>query len=248
MGEFTLNIVAGLVVSALLFGAGVLANRLRLRLRLRHLARLIPPDGKVQVVLPSAKIENFEIKGESDLTAKQPPNVLMMPMAEAMGIAQLVLALRHLTAEKKIYLTTDKNVSPDYKLTIAVGGPSVNSESGQILKAYPHFRLVYPDHVAHHGATKYDPEIKDNGELAEDYGFVFVHRKTDRTEVVCCGVWGTGTEAAIKGLLNLPDRKVGRRMQASDNFFMIFHLRVNDVRATDPVLQQYHCSSDYVAK
>ncbi|MEV7012049.1 hypothetical protein [Streptosporangium sp. NPDC051022] len=225
-----------MLTSVLGFGLGALFVRVRIAGELGHLERLVPPDRRVQLVLPSARITNFQIKGQPGAEAAQPPNVLMMPMPEGNGIAELVLALRRLSRRVHILLTTDEAVSPDYKLTISIGGPSVNLESRRLVRFHPAFRLRYPEHVATHGSATYDPKRAPDGELLEDYGFVLLHSEGGRTRIVCCGVWGTGTEAAIKGLLGLRDRHLSRQLRTSRNLFLAFHTELSGLNVSEPRL------------
>ncbi|MFC9977140.1 hypothetical protein ACFVH6_40190 [Spirillospora sp. NPDC127200] len=237
MSDFALDVAANLAIAILGFTFGALFNRLRVTRRLRHVERLVPANRRVQLVLPSARIDSFHIKGQQGERAAQPPNVLMMPMPEGNGIAELVLALRALARRVDILLTTDEAVSPDCKLTISIGGPSVNLATRRLIGFHPQFQISYPEHVATHGAVTYDPERTLDGKLLEDYGFVLVHNDNGHTTIVCCGVWGTGTEAAIKGLLNLRDRKLARQLRTCRNLFLAFHTRIDEFTASEPVLK-----------
>jgi hypothetical protein len=159
-----------------------------------------------------------------------------MPMPEGSGIARLVLGLRSLPRKVHILLTTDDAVSPEYSLTISIGGPSVNLESRRLVSLHPQFKIVYPDHEASFGAVVYLPDRGPNGELREDFGFVLARTEERRTSIVCCGVWGTGTESAIRGLLELTDRALGSRLKRSKNLFIVFHSRINGLRTGKPTL------------
>jgi hypothetical protein len=64
MGEMLVNIAAGLLTSVVGFGLGAIFTRIRFSRRLGHIERLMPADRKVQVVLPSASVGDFDIKGE----------------------------------------------------------------------------------------------------------------------------------------------------------------------------------------
>ena len=236
MGEMLLNIAAGLLTSALGFGLGAAFSRLRVSRRLGHIDRLVPADRRVQIVLPSASVGDFAIKGEPGSTATFPPNVLVMPMPEGSGIARLVLGLRTLPRRVHILLTTDEAVSPEYALTISVGGPSVNLESRRLIYLHPQFKLHYPEHEASFGAEIYIPRRGISGELREDFGFVLGRTEEGRTSIVCCGVWGTGTEAAIRGLLNLPHKILGSKLNKSKNIFLAFRTEINGLKTTEPKL------------
>lgn len=236
MGEMLVNIAAGLLTSALGFGLGAVFTHVKISRRLGHLERLLPADRKVQVVLPSASVGDFAIKGEPGATATFPPNVLIMPMPEGSGIARLVLGLRSLPRKVHVLLTTDDAVSPEYALTISIGGPSVNLESRRLVGLHPQFKIAYPDHEASFGAESYTPHRGPDGALQEDFGFVLARTEDGRTSIVCCGVWGTGTESAIRGLLDLPDRDLGHRLNRSKNLFIAFHTRINGLRTGRPQL------------
>jgi hypothetical protein len=82
----------------------------------------------------------------------------------------------------------------------------------------------------------YLPDRGPNGELREDFGFVLARTEERRTSIVCCGVWGTGTESAIRGLLELTDRALGSRLKRSKNLFIVFHSRINGLRTGKPTL------------
>jgi hypothetical protein len=236
MNEMLGNIVAGLLTSVLGFGLGAIYTRLRLTRKLGHIDRLMPADRRVQVVLPSASVGDFDIKGEPGSRATFPPNVLIMPMPEGSGIARLVLILRSLPRKVHVLLTTDDAVSPEYALTISIGGPSVNLESRRLITLHPDFQIVYPDHEASFGSQSYVPRRGPEGDLQEDFGFVLARTEDGRTSIVCCGVWGTGTESAIRGLLELPHRTLAKRLSRSKNLFIAFRTQINGLRTGRPHL------------
>ncbi|RAO29975.1 hypothetical protein PSN13_05174 [Micromonospora saelicesensis] len=236
MDEMLVNILAGLLTSALGFGLGAVFTRVKISQRLGHIERLLPADRRVQVVLPSASVGDFAIKGEAGSVATFPPNVLIMPMPEGSGIARLVLGLRSLPRKVHILLTTDDEVSPEYALTFSIGGPSVNMESRRLVDHHPQFKIVYPGHEASFGAESYVPRRSPDGSLQEDFGFLLAHTEDGRTSIVCCGVWGTGTESAIRGLLDLSDRRLGSRLRRSKDLFIAFQTRIHGLRTSKPQL------------
>ena len=236
MGEMLLNIVAGLLTSAVGFSLGAVFARVRISRRIGHIEQLVPADRRVQIVLPSASVSAFDIKGEPGSTATFPPNVLIMPMPEGSGIARLVLGLKTLPRKVHILLTTDDAVSPEYALTISVGGPSVNLESRRLVCLHPLFTIKYPDHEAYFGTETYVPKRDPAGRLQEDFGFVLARTEEGRTSIVCCGVWGTGTEGAIRGLLELPPRAVGHKLNRSKSLFVAFRSEIHGFRTGQPKL------------
>lgn len=236
MGGLGSDIVASLIASSIGFVLGALFVRLRLARRYNHLEGLVPADRRVQIVLPSTRIGDFEIKGSQGDRATQPSNVLMMPLPEGSGVAQLILALRTLTRRTNICLTTDDAVSADYGLTISIGGPSVNLETRRMLREHPRFEITYPEHVAEYADWSYVPKRTDGGEIVTDFGFVFLHRDKTKVKISCCGVWGAGTEAAIEGLLKLADKDLYRQLRSRTTLFMAFRTDLDGLHATDPVL------------
>ena len=241
MDEMLLNIVAGLLTSGLGFGLGAVFTRVRFSRRLGHIERLVPADRRVQIVLPSASVGDFDIKGEPGSTATFPPNVLVMPMPEGSGIARLVLGLKTLPRKVHILLTTDDAVSPEYALTISVGGPSVNLESRRLICMQSHFTITYPDHEAFFGTEKYVPKRGPAGQLEEDFGFVLARTEEGKTSIVCCGVWGTGTEGAIRGLLELSHHVLAAKLNKSKDLFIAFRTEINGLRTSRPkLLHAFH--------
>lgn len=196
----------------------------------------MPKDRRVQLVLPCTRIGDFEIKGQAGVRATQPGNVLMMPMPEGSGVALLVMAFRALVRKTHVALTTDEAVSPDHGLTISIGGPSVNLESRRLLKHHPRFELTYPEHIAKYDGWVYAPERNTEGEITSDYGFLFIRKERSGTKIVCCGVWGAGTEAAIRGLLNNFDGKVAAQLKGPSKVFMAFRTEMSGLQASEPVL------------
>jgi hypothetical protein len=235
MQEFTINVVGGLVSALIGVGIGVLLTRTKYARKMGHLMRLIPVDRRVQVVLPSARVGEFLVKEENS-AATFPPNVLIMPMAEGIGIAQLVLAIRSVRRSVKIDFTTDDAVGAGYSLTISIGGPSVNLESRRLLGSHPQFRLNYPEHTASYGNQSYIPKRDPDGGLREDFGFLFTCRSPESLSLVCCGVWGMGTEAAIRGFLDLKHHKQAHVLRSRNQVFMAFHTKIDGLRASPPEL------------
>lgn len=235
MLEFMLNILAGLVSAGIGFGLGITYSKIRDFQRFRHLERLIPKDRRVQIVLPSAQVKSFLVKGEST-EAFFPSNVLIMPMPEGEAIATLVNTLRSLARGVHIDLTTDDKVSPSYGLTISIGGPSVNHHSRRLLaKDYPLFMLKYPDHVASYGSTTFIPQRGKSDDLLEDYGFLFSSRHDGGSRnMVLCGVWGTGTRAAVQGLIQLPPSSdAARSIVARSQTFLAFKAQISGLEPGD---------------
>ncbi|HEV3089176.1 MAG TPA: hypothetical protein VGX96_18335 [Candidatus Elarobacter sp.] len=233
MTEFMLNVLAGLVAAGLGFSLGIGYSRIRAFRRFRHLERLIPRDRRVQLVLPSAQVKDFLVKGESTV-ATFPSNVLIMPMPEGEAIATLVNCLRSLPGGVRIDLTDDGNVSRFYGLTISVGGPSVNYYSRRLLATdYPAFTLKYPDHVAAFGSTTFVPQRGKSDDLLEDYGFLFCSRHDEEHRcIVLCGVWGTGTRAAVQGLMQLPPSSdAARSLATSSRTFLAFRTEISGLES-----------------
>lgn len=233
MTEFMLNILAGLITAGVGFGLGIAYSRIRGFQRFRHLERVIPRDRRVQLVLPSAQVKSFLVKGEST-EAYFPSNVLIMPMPEGEAIATLVDCLRSLPRGVHVDLTTDEKVSSSYGLTISVGGPSVNHYSRRLLATdYPVFALKYPDHVAAYGSTTFVPQRGKSDDLLEDYGFLFCSRHdAEHRCIVLCGVWGTGTRAAVQGLIQLPPSSdAARSLATSSRTFLAFRTQISGLEA-----------------
>lgn len=241
MNEFVLNILAGLITAGLGFSLGVGYAKIRALRRLWHLERLIPRDRRVQLVLPSAQVKSFLVKGEST-EAYFPSNVLIMPMPEGEAIANLVDSLRNLSRTVHVDLTTDEKVSNCYGLTISVGGPSVNQYSRRLLTTdYPKFNLKYPEHVASYGSTTFFPQRGKSDDLLEDYGFLFCsHHDAKHCCIVLCGVWGTGTRAAVQGLIQMPSFcDAARSLATSSRTFLVFRTHISGLEA-GPVQPMIH--------
>ncbi len=236
MIAFIVSVMSGLVTAALGYSFGVARTRLKFRRRFGHLRELIPPDRRVQIVLPSAEVNEFTVKGEG-VTATFPGNVLIMPMCEGSGIARLVLALRSMPSPPEIHLTTDDAVSSAFGITISIGGPSVNKESRRLLKLYhSDFKLHYPEHTASYRSTSFVPRRNERAELLEDFGFLFISKSTQARFVVCCGVWGIGTEVAIMSLLELRQLEADHFLRDPGPTFLAFHAPVDGFRGGDPQL------------
>lgn len=233
MITFIVSVASGLVTAALAYAYGVARTRLQYMRRFGHLREFVPPDRRVQIVLPSAEVNEFIVKGEG-VSATFPPNVLIMPMCEGSGIARLVLALRSMPSPMEVHLTTDDAVSSAFGLTISIGGPSVNMESRRLLNLYhSDFTLHYPEHTASYRSTSFVPRRNERAELLEDFGFLFISKSTQARFVVCCGVWGIGTELAIRGLLELRQLEADHLLRHSGPIFLAFRAPVDRFRGGD---------------
>jgi hypothetical protein len=233
VAEFVLNILAGLITAVIGFGFGITYSRIRALQRHRHLERLIPPDRRVQLVLPSTQVKSFLVKGESK-EAHFPSNVSIMPMPEGEAIAVLVDCLRSLPGGVRVDLTTDDRVSNSYGLTISIGGPSVNHYSRNLLATdHPLFALKYPEHEAAYGSTTFVPKRGQSDDLLEDYGFLFsCRRDAQHRYIVACGVWGTGTRAAVRGLIEMqPSSDAARSLTSASRTFLAFQTHISGLEA-----------------
>jgi hypothetical protein len=231
--EFVFSVVTGLITAGIGFVSGILYSRIQAYHRYRHLERLIPKDRRVQLVLPSAEVKSFLVKGEA-IEAFFPSNVLVMPMPEGEAVANLVDALRSLPRGVRVDLTTDDKVSSSYGLTISIGGPSVNHYSRKLLKAdHPLFALKYPEHEAAYGSTSFVPPRGQSDDLLEDYGFLCSSRlDAQHRNIVVCGVWGTGTRAAVRGLIELrPSSDAARSLANASRAFLAFQTKISGLEA-----------------
>lgn len=239
MNEILIELVAALIAAACGFVAAIVVGKVRSMRRFGHLNDLVPGDRRVQVVLPSAQVERFLVKQEQT-EADFPSNVLIMPMAEGEAIARLMDALHSLPRRVEVSLTTDDAVGRGYGLTISIGGPSVNDFSRTALREHPDFKLVYPEHTAHFGSMSFVPDRGPENDLVEDYGFLFLTRRAGGgTTIVLCGVWGTGTRAAVQGFLELREhRDVRKRLHKDQKLFLAFHTKLSSMGAADVDLIQ----------
>lgn len=244
--DLFIGILGGLMSSLILFTLGLLIRQHNKRRRLGHLERLIPSDRRVQIVLPSAEVTDFRIKDDGS-TATFPENVLIMPMREGMAVGLLANALHSLNRAVAITLTTDDRVSTDFKLTLSVGGPSVNSESRRILRTHTNFQLKYPDHIAEYNSSSYEPRRDANGRLLEDWGFVLSTKTRESVNVALCGVWGTGTEAAVRGLLSLSENRHRKKLARIGHTIFCFHISIDGLRSEDPKLISYTSNGETVS-
>lgn len=233
MAELLLSIISGLVLS----GLGAISVRaiqlVKRQRRLGHLSRLVENIEIVQIVIPSFEVGDFLPKGTGERAAI-PRNVRVMLMPEASSIADLVAAFYEAGASK-VELVPQENYR-DVGLTISVGGPSVNSTSGNLLKrSFPQFHIKYPEHIASYGSTSFSTQTNADNELIEDYGFIAsATNSTGNRWFVLCGVWAFGTLIATTTLTRMPRRSPIRRvLRANRPFFAVVHGRVDGFVAED---------------
>ena len=229
------GVVAGVITTLVTFAAGSSYRLIRLRRRLGHLERVVPSNRRVQIVLPSTEVTDFIVKGETTV-ASFPPNVLIMPMPEGMAIARLTSALHSIHRAVSVTFTTDESVSQDFGLTISVGGPSVNEETRRLLSLHPDFSIHYPEHIASVKRDIFRPAKRSNGEIKEDWGFVIIARSDRSVSIVLCGVWGTGTEAAVKGLLQKRPKRLVQAIKGESRVILCYRITIEGLRSSEPTL------------
>ena len=103
----------------------------------------------------SFSVPDFEISGVKE-KATIPTNVVVMPMAEGRGIAELVKTFQSGFPHVDIEFVSQGAFEDDGTSFISSGGPSVNSVSERLPENYcPLFSIKYPDHIASYGSTVY---------------------------------------------------------------------------------------------
>lgn len=129
MSSVLLNIVVGLITTAL---GSVLAlgwKRRKFLNKISLLSKFLKDKSDIQIVLSSISIKNFEFGDDvSPLLHANPGNVLFMPLPEGQSIAMLLDTIRKFDDKINVHLVTPERVRKN-TTTISVGGPSVNKMS-----------------------------------------------------------------------------------------------------------------------
>lgn len=196
-----MNIVTNLVtvlITILVTRAILISGRFR---RLGHLRQLSKLDDLVQIVIPDFGISTF-VPQTGTQRARIPTNVRVMPLAEGEAIGNLVSTLRE-AGYKKIELINQNQYQDSAPLTFSVGGPSVNSVTGDVMEnEFPAFGMTYPQHTATVGSVSLKPKSDASGALLEDFGFTALVKSSRQHTVICVfGVWALGTKVSIDALI-----------------------------------------------
>lgn len=208
--------------------------------RLKHLSFLLGKSDKVKIVFPTFFCPVF-LDDSVGKGAIIPKNIHLMPLAEGRAITEIAQAISVIKPKCEIVIQSSSEFDDDGTPFISIGGPSVNSVSGQIIEDHWHeFKLIYPEHFATYGGVTYKPEIED-GKLATDFGFAFQTKiPSGSRTIVFCGVWAIGTELSVKSYLNIfkeKDKKdIRRKIEEGKNILLISEGKVSRLWANQPTI------------
>jgi hypothetical protein len=226
------DIIVGLITTAVAAAAGYAVARVLNWYRFKHLRHLASEQRRIRIILPTLLRATFPV-GHSSEAAKIPHNIPLMPMPEGKALAYLVSALRDSLADVTIEYVAPEHFVDDGTPFVSLGGPSVNSVSGQVLSLrVPRFNIKYPDHIANYGSVVMSPVIKDD-QLQEDFGFLLQGKsQLDTKCIVVCGVWATGTEMACLAYADRLPRKsparVRKHLLRHANVFLMFRAPISN--------------------
>lgn len=191
----------------------VIQNKIRNYIKLKpfHIIwdNILNHEENIYIAVSDIPLNEFPIL-EENTTAKLPNNVPLLGVQEAVGLAELRQAMKIAYPNKKVSPTLSRDFKFYTSSFIAVGGPSVNLATYEILinnKLNHNIEMVYPEHYAidKKNDIEYKPYLINN-EIKEDYGFIIINRNPfNRNKTVCLifGVWPQGTLAAIQVMTEL---------------------------------------------
>ncbi len=207
--DIVVQITIGLVAIGIGGFIGKAWERAKLLRRWSYIRKFLGRHRKVQIIVSSVEISGFKFArgSEATLTKLQVPrNILYMPMPEGRAIGMLVNLLNRIDPKLKVQLVTAKNYDPEV-LTIAIGGPSVNAFTHDILLTeFPEFHIDYPaTRRARYEGHSFETLRTTDNILTRDYGFIFVTRTTKGAPcLVFCGIRAFGSAMAVEMFRSMP--------------------------------------------
>lgn len=232
------SIIFSLIAIAIATCIGWVGKKAIDKWRLKHMKTLLNNSKSVKIIFPIFYSPTFP----DDNIAKGaniPKNIHLMPLAEGRAIAQIARAINLVSPKCEIIIQSPEEFTDDGIPFISIGGPSVNSISGEVIGKYWHnFKLHYPDHFAQYGDVLYKPTIKEQW-LMSDFGFTFKTLTDSGTNsIVFCGVWAFGTEMAVKSYLDLSMQKgnvdLKSKFKSKDNLFIVSTSDISSYRVEMP--------------
>jgi hypothetical protein len=183
--------------------------------RYGYLRKLLSGYDKFNIIVSSIEIPEFKFAtDEGAVIHNSPRNVLFMPMPEGRAIGTLIGLLHRVNAKARVALITANNYDPSVP-TFSIGGPSVNSFSGETLKSeFTQFQIEYPAaRRARFAGLAFETVRNEDNDLIRDYGFLFLTRTSKGAPCfVLCGVLAFGTMMAVESLGSLPRTSEAARL------------------------------------
>lgn len=208
---------------------------------------IIAEQGEIPIVIGNTRIKEFQPLNTNS-SSRLPDNAPLLGEQEAVAISTLRQALAAAYSSKSVDVYEYQRFPSMETHTsfISVGGASINDITGDMLrhKLDSNLRVVYPDHYALDGSTRYDPTLK-NGKVVKDYGFIVIGPNPyDSTKTVCLafGIWPQGTSAALDLLTNPPTesdrgKEFIKRVKTHQGVVAILSVQVNQLSQGRPTIE-----------
>jgi hypothetical protein len=232
------SIIFSLIATAIATAIGWIGKKWLDKWRLKYMNTLLNNSKSVKIIFPEFYSRTFPNSSIAK-GANIPKNIDLMPLAEGRAIAQIAQAINFVSPQCEIIMQSPGEFTDDGIPFISIGGPSVNSVSGDIIyKYWTKFKLHYPEHVAQYEDVLYKPTIKEE-QLQRDFGFTFKTVTDSGTNsIVFCGVWAFGTEIAVKSYLDLSIYKenvdLKNKLNSKINLLIVSTSKINSYRIEVP--------------
>jgi hypothetical protein len=215
-------------------------SKLRLLVRYRNLAKVLPKDRRIQVVLPSTSVADFKLRGHAVVRQPtSPSNVLWVPIGDGLAMARFLTNLSRLPGRQYVIQEViDKYYDDRFELTVAFGGQYVNDVSNYILRArLPELNTTFEGKVTIKSLVL-DPNINEEGALTEDFGFILVtHDAQKRCVILIWGIHSPGTDIAGKALFSLQSKSDATKLlRRGADVLIVVHVKVEGLRTFDPTV------------
>jgi hypothetical protein len=206
---FELPFAETIAVALVTLSVAWLRAKLKYRLFHRVWDRLADKRKDIHIVFPSFNVKQFDI----DIVKKKsriPSNIFLIPLAESLGISQLIQVFERVYRGKRVILHSSNSFAFLTEDFVTIGGPSINRITDLLLNHHNldcSLRITYPDHYVEDqcdGETYAVQEL--NGEINNDFGFIIISKNPFNPKAVVFvlyGVWAHGTNSAIQTLTRL---------------------------------------------